>query len=65
AAGEHVDGEGQVRAANRLPVAGVDPQHALLRFFYFYHQHPRGDARMLPPHTIYLNNRIKSIHPAD
>ncbi|VUI24435.1 Uncharacterised protein [Klebsiella pneumoniae] len=60
AAGEHVDGEGQVRAANRLPVAVIDHDqvddrdHDQVddRMVYLHLLQRRGHGRRLAAHTL-------------
>ncbi|MGS6254636.1 hypothetical protein, partial [Enterobacter asburiae] len=63
--GEHVDGEGQVRAANRLPVAGLAPPNVADPIVYLHHHHPGGHPTTVAPHTNYVNIAIIGITPAD
>ena len=52
AAGEHVDGEGQVRAANRLPIALIDHDQVDDRMVYLHLLQRRGHGRRLAAHTL-------------
>ena len=65
AAGEHVDGEGQVRAANRLPVALVDHDQVDDRVVDLHLLQRRGHGRRLAAHTLQVTGGILAFPAAD
>ena len=64
AAGEHVDGDGQIRAANRLPVALIDHDHVDDRVVNLYLLQRCCHGRRVAASTLQAAGRILAFPPA-